>query len=115
MSHIPLRPRRLPTGAGKIACPFGSLRLRPFGPRPSVEDISVWSPSTSIVNGEAGGRFNDRFRVILEAFAIVDAEASAFDHDDTSRFPGEPVGGFDDVHLRRALPCSGPVSLQMGF
>ena len=36
------------------AGPFGSLRLRHFGPRPLLEDNSRTSKSTSIVNGEAG-------------------------------------------------------------
>lgn len=95
--------------------PFGSLRLRHFGPRPLVEDNSVQSQSTSIVNGELGYRFNDQLRLVLEAFNIFDAEVSDIDYYYTSRLPGEPALGVDDIHLHPALPRSARVSLQMSF
>ena len=49
--------------AGVSAGPFGSLRLRHFGPRPLIEDNSVKSKATSIVNGEVGYKFSERVRL----------------------------------------------------
>ena len=48
--------------AGVSAGAFGSVRLRHFGPRPLIEDNSVRSKSTSILNGEIGYKFSDRIR-----------------------------------------------------
>ncbi len=95
--------------------PFGSARLRHFGPRPLIEDGSVKSESTSIINGEAGYRFSEQVRVVLTAFNIFDAEASDIDYFYTSRLPGEPLGGIDDIHLHPALPRSVRVSLRLTF
>ena len=47
----------LPTDVGDG--PFGALRLRHFGPRPLLEDNSVQSEATSIVNAEIGYKFSE--------------------------------------------------------
>jgi hypothetical protein len=95
--------------------PFGSIRLRHFGPRPLIEDNSVKSKSTSIVNGEIGYKFNDQFRVVLEGFNLFDAEVSDIDYYFTSRLPGEPAEGVDDIHFHAAIPRSARVALQIRF
>src|SRR5688572_15959447 len=46
--------------AGVRSGPFGGLRLRHFGPRPLIEDASIESKQTSIVNGEIGYKFSER-------------------------------------------------------
>jgi hypothetical protein len=98
-------------GAG----PLGSLRLRHFGPRPLVEGNSVQSDSTSIVNGEAGYRFNQQFALVLEGFNLFDAEVSDIDYFFTSRLPGEPAEGVDDIHFHAALPRMARLSLRVSF
>jgi hypothetical protein len=101
-----------PGGANGL---FGSARLRHFGPRPLIEDGSVKSKSTTILNGGVGYRFSERVRVVLEAFNILDAEVSDIDYFYTSRLPGEPEGGIDDIHLHPALPRSARVSVRLTF
>jgi hypothetical protein len=94
---------------------IGSIRLRHFGPRPLIEDDSVRSQGTSLVNALIGYRLTSRVRVVLEAFNLFDREVSDIDYYYTSRLPGEPPEGVDDIHLHPALPRSARVSLQLGF
>jgi outer membrane receptor protein involved in Fe transport len=101
--------------AGVAAGPFGGLRLRHFGPRPLLEDNSVESKSTSIVNGEAGYKFSERVRLQLEGFNIFNARVSDIDYFFTSRLPGEPAEGVDDIHFHAAIPRSARVALRVSF
>jgi hypothetical protein len=100
--------------AGISVGPFGSLRLRHFGPRALIEDNSVKSKSTSIVNGEVGYKFSERVRVALEGFNIFDAEVSDIDYFFESRLQHEadPV---EDIHFHAAIPRSARVTLQVSF
>lgn len=98
-------------GAG----PLGSLRLRHFGPRPLIEDNSVSSKSTSLINGEIGYRFSRQLRIVLEGFNLFNSKVSDIDYYYTSRLPGEPPGGVADIHLHPALPRAARLSLQVSF
>ena len=73
--------------------PFGGVRLRHFGPRPLIEDNSVESKSTSIVNGEIGYKFSERIRLTLEGFNLFDAEVSDIDYFFESRLPERAGAG----------------------
>lgn len=55
---------------------FGSARLRHFGPRSLIEDDSVRSEATSLVNVSAGYKLSDRVRVTFEVFNLRDVEGS---------------------------------------
>jgi hypothetical protein len=94
---------------------FGSLRLRHFGPRPLLEDASVRSRSTSIWNGEIGYRLASRARLSLEGFNLFNARVSDIDYFYTSRLPGEPLEGVDDIHLHPSLPRAARLALQVSF
>jgi TonB dependent receptor/TonB-dependent Receptor Plug Domain/Carboxypeptidase regulatory-like domain len=94
---------------------FGSVRVRHFGPRPLIANASVNSQSTTLWNGEAGYRFSNRARVVLEVFNLFDAKVSDIDYFYTSRLPGEPLDGVDDVHTHPALPRSARVGLRLTF
>jgi hypothetical protein len=100
--------------AGVSAGTFGSLRLRHFGPRPLIEDGSVQSRSTSIVNGELGYKFSDRLRLRLEGFNLFDAEVSDIDYFFASRLRNEPEP-VEDIHFHAAIPRSARVALQVSF
>ncbi|HKS24991.1 MAG TPA: TonB-dependent receptor [Thermoanaerobaculia bacterium] len=78
---------------------FGELRYRYFGPRPLVEDNSVRSPSSSLVNARVGYRVAPRLRLDLDVFNILNAKVSDVDYFYTSRLPGEPAAGVGDVHF----------------
>ena len=94
---------------------FGSVRLRHFGPRPLVEDGSFMSSSTSIWNGEIGYEINDRTNVVIEGFNLLDSDVSDIDYYYTSRLPGEPLEGVDDIHFHPSLPRTVRVALNFSF
>jgi outer membrane receptor protein involved in Fe transport len=77
----------------------GSLRWRYFGPRPLIEDDSVRSGSTSLVDFSAGYRFANGLSVAVEVFNLLDRQDSDIEYFYASRLPGEPTGGIDDVHF----------------
>jgi hypothetical protein len=94
---------------------LGSIRVRHFGSRPLIEDASVTSNSTTLWNGELGYRISCKARVVLELFNLFDAKVSEIDYFYTSRLPGEPAGGVDDVHTHPVLPRSARIGLQLSF
>jgi hypothetical protein len=94
---------------------FGSLRLRYFGPRNLVEDGSIRSPSTRLLNGQLGARLNPRTELVLDTFNLLDAEASDVDYFYASRLPGEAAGGVEDIHTHPTLPRTLRVSLRWRF
>ena len=94
---------------------FGSIRLRHFGPRPLIEDASVTSASTTIWNGQIGYRVTNRTRLMFEMFNLLDSKVSDIDYFYTSRLPGEPLSGVDDIHLHPSLPRAARVTLQVSF
>ena len=99
--------------SGRFA--FGSLRLRYFGPRSLVEDGSVRSSSTRLLNGQVGARLSPTTELVLDAFNLLDAEASDIDYFYTSRLAGEPAKGVLDIHSHPTLPRSWRVSLRWRF
>ena len=94
---------------------FGSLRLRHFGPRPLVEDASVASKPTSLWNGEIGYRFSRTARLVLEGYNLFDSKVADIDYFYTSRLPGEPAAGIDDIHTHPAIPRTARLSLHVAF
>jgi hypothetical protein len=94
--------------------PFAGLRLRHFGPRPLLEDNSIQSKSTSIINGEAGYKFSEQLRLTAEGFNLFDAEVSDIDYFFESRLPHEPEP-VEDLHFHAAIPRSFRVALQVSF
>ena len=94
---------------------FGALQFRYFGPRPLIEDNSVRSKPTAIFNGRIGYKFNRDVRVELEGFNLANNQASAIDYYYTSRLPGEPAAGVNDVHFHPIESRSFRVSLTANF
>ncbi len=94
---------------------FASVRIRYFGPRPLIEDDSIRSSATSLINLEAGYRLGSHTKIALDVFNLLDAADSDIDYYYTSRLPGEPSNGVDDIHLHPALPRTARVSLIIGF
>jgi hypothetical protein len=94
---------------------FGSVRWRFFGPRPLLEDDSVRSKATSLVNLQAGYRFSRSVRLAVDVFNLFDAAHSDIDYFYPSRLPGEPAGGIDDIHVHPTLPRTARLNLIVGF
>ena len=85
---------------------YVALRGRFFGPRDLTEDGSVESSSSFLVNLHAGYVIDEHWRVRLSIFNLLDSEESDIEYFYTSRLPGEPAGGVDDVHFHPAEPFS---------
>jgi outer membrane receptor protein involved in Fe transport len=93
----------------------GSVGLRAFGRRALVEDGSVTSKPTSLVNLDGGYALSPRLRVSFDLFNALDANASDIDYFYVSRLRGEPPDGVADVHLHPALPRTARISLSASF
>jgi outer membrane receptor protein involved in Fe transport len=94
---------------------FGSLRWRYFGPRTLIEDNSVQSKATSLINLQAGYRVAKNARLAVDVFNFLNAKDSEIDYFYTSRLPGEPLDGIDDIHTHPTIPRTARVSLMVGF
>ena len=78
---------------------FGAVQLRYFGPRALIEDNSVRSASSTTINARLGYKIGRNARLELEVFNVADRKVSAIDYYYTSRLPGEPAAGVDDIHF----------------
>jgi hypothetical protein len=85
---------------------FAALRLRYFGPRPLIEDNTVRSRASTILNTQLGYHVRGRWTVALEVFNLLDRAVSDVDYYYTSRLPGEPSPGIADVHTHPQGPRS---------
>jgi hypothetical protein len=119
--HIPGALNRVISGGISINPPggvpsgaFGAFRLRHFGPRSLVEDGSIKSSNTSIVNGEIGYKFSERMRVTLEGYNMFNAKASDIDYYFESQLQDEPEP-VSDIHFHAAIPRSVRLALQVSF
>ena len=93
---------------------FADLRLRYFGPRPLIEDNSVRSSASTVLNAQAGWHVRSRWTVALEVFNLLDRAVSDVDYYYTSRLPGEPPQGIADIHTHPQAPRSVRLSVSTG-
>ena len=94
---------------------FGALQFRYFGPRPLIEDNSVRSKATALLNGRIGYKISPKVHVELEGFNLTDRKVSAIDYYYTSRLPGEPAAGVADIHSHPIESRSFRLSLNANF
>jgi hypothetical protein len=80
---------------------FGSLRLRYFGPRPLIEDGSIRSQPSSLLNLQIGHRFPNGLSLAVEVFNLLNEEVSDIDYYYESQLRGEPEP-VNDVHFHPA-------------
>ena len=116
-NHIPGATRRtLSGGLAYARGPWsGGLRVRYFGSRPLLEDDSVRSASSTLVNGELGIDFGSGWAIAVEAFNLLDAEVSDIEYFYASRLRGEPEEGVEDVHFHPSEPFSLRVGIRKRF
>ncbi len=67
----------------------GGVRLRYFGPRPLVEDNSVRSESSTLVNVLVGYKIDPNLKLALEALNLFDAKVSDIDYYYDYQLPGQ--------------------------
>lgn len=93
---------------------FGSLRLRYFGPRPLIEDDSVRSRSSNLLNLRLGRRFPNGLSLAAEVFNLLDDRVSDIDYYYESQLRGEP-DPVNDVHFHPAEPRSVRLALEWRY
>ena len=76
---------------GKATGWFGAAKLRYFGPRPLIEDNSVRSSPTTLVNARVGYRFENGMRLQLDAYNLFNVKANQIEYYYESRLASEPV------------------------
>jgi hypothetical protein len=82
---------------------FGGARLRYFGEAPLIEDDSVRSDPTLLVNCEAGYRFSERLSAFVTVFNVFDAEDNDITYFYESQLPGE-AAPVEDIHFHPVEP-----------
>ncbi len=91
---------------------FASLRVRYLGSASLVEDGSVESGSSTLVNAGIGRRW-DRFELRLDAFNLLDSDDSDISYFFASRLESEPANGIEDLHFHPLEPRSLRATLTM--
>jgi hypothetical protein len=94
---------------------FGGLRVRYFGPRPLIEDDSVRSSSTTLLNADVGYKLREDLRLGVEIFTLLDSDDSDIEYFYMSRLAGEPAAGVNDIHFHPVEPRSARVTLSLSF
>lgn len=79
----------------------GGLRLRYFGPRALLEDDSVRSPASTLLNMKLGYRLAPNLKLTVEVLNLLDRRASDIDYYYASQLPGEPAP-VADIHTHPA-------------
>jgi outer membrane receptor protein involved in Fe transport len=80
-----------------------TVRLRHLGPAPLIEDNSVSSDATTLVN--LGGYYTwGRVRFGIDIYNLFDTKAPDISYFYASRLPGEPADGVEDRHIHPAEP-----------
>jgi outer membrane receptor protein involved in Fe transport len=85
---------------------FGAAKLRYFGPRPLIEDASVRSDATALVNARLGYRFDNGVRIQVDAYNLLNSDAHQIDYHYVSRLPGEAPEGIADRHFHPVEPLA---------
>jgi outer membrane cobalamin receptor len=93
---------------------FGGARLRHFGAAPLIEDGSVESSETTLVNVEAGYRFNEKLKLSAAVFNVFGSDDNDITYFYESQLPGEsaPVA---DLHFHPVEPRTVRVTLTGSF
>ena len=85
---------------------FGSAKFRYLGPRPLIEDGSVWSGPMRVVNARVGYRFENGVRVHLDVLNLFNSQDHQIDYFYASRLLGEPAAGVNDIHFHPVEPAA---------
>jgi outer membrane receptor protein involved in Fe transport len=93
---------------------FGGARFRHFGKAPLIEDDSVRSEPTTLVNIEAGYRFAKRYKLSAAVYNVFDSDDSDITYYYESQLANEsaPVS---DIHFHPVEPRTVRVTLTGSF
>ncbi len=93
---------------------FATLQLRHFGRYPLVEDNSVESLGSTMLNLRAGKTWS-RLGLHIDVLNLLDSDDHDIDYFYASRLPGEPADGVEDIHYHVFEPRTLRVSLSWRF
>jgi hypothetical protein len=94
---------------------FGALRFRYFGRRPLIEDNSVTSKPTTLVDLRVGYKFSEQARLWLDVLNLFDnTGAHQIDYFYPSQLASETAPVYD-VHFKPVEPLSVRLTLSMTF
>lgn len=94
---------------------FGGVRLRYFGPRPLIEDNSVKSNSSTLVDAQVGYQINETWTLKADFLNLFNTKTDDIEYYYASRLKGEPPSGVNDIHLHPAEPFQVRVGLTARF
>lgn len=98
-------------GQGKWS---GGLRLRYFGPRPLIEDGSIHSQASTLLNLQAGYKIDRRMKLTVSLLNLLDARVSDIDYYYSSQLRNEPAP-VDDIHTHPTEPRTLRLALRLNF
>ncbi|PAP78632.1 hypothetical protein BSZ37_03090 [Rubrivirga marina] len=108
---------RVVTGGVYAGRPDGwiaSLQVRHLGPRPLTADGAFQAEASTLVNARVGTTLGP-VAVALDVLNLLDSDAADVSYLYTSRLPGEPAAGVEDVHFHPVLPRSARLSAALRF
>jgi hypothetical protein len=93
---------------------FGGARVRYLGEAPLIEDDSVHSDPTLLVNVEAGYRFNRQWSAFVTVFNLFDAADNDITYFYESQLPGE-AAPVEDIHFHPVEPRTLRATVTVSF
>lgn len=91
-----------------------TVRVRHFGEAPLIEDNSVRSRPTTLVNAGINYSFA-RAQLSVEVLNLLDAEDNDITYFYASRLPGEPAAGVEDRHGHPVEPFQVRATMRVTF
>ena len=92
----------------------GGMRLRYFGPRALIEDNSVRSEASTIVNLQGAYRIDRKTKLSLDILNVFDSDVSDIDYWYESQLAAEPAP-VSDIHTHPAEPRTLRLTLRVSF
>jgi hypothetical protein len=93
---------------------FGALRWRYFGPRPLIEDGSVYSAPTSLFDARLGYKFGSGLKITLDALNLLNTQAEQITYYYQSQLQGES-GPVNDTHFHPVEPLAFRLTIAKAF
>lgn len=94
---------------------FGSLRVRYFGERPLIEDASVESDPSTVVNLRVGRQYSN-WTIKMDVLNLLDSNDHDIDYLYESRLPGElSMQGVEDIHYHILEPRTARLSISYSY
>ena len=93
----------------------GAVFLRYIGSYPLVESNAVRSDASTVVDAQIGYEIARNTQLRLDVFNLFNAKTNDISYYYTSRLPGEPPEGVDDVHVHPGEKRSFRITLSYRF